>query len=265
VRNVLNPPLPPPWPSFQPPEHSKQVLQDATGKHLGQKSAKLACGGRSEAGLYFIQYQHNGALNWLQTGSTDTIMMRMAAVQSRASCSGAPETASERSFSVKRNNAGSVTVNGHCVPIDSMCSSGTVKYETASSVTDNCFTGVGDRFPFTSNFRAGVVASDEGSSDRLEESSFSCCWVTDSFSTPLENTLSSSYGLSGSSQIQKSYPSLCSRPSGPVRVSLLVCWKQISGHCNQQHMFPQQQLVQLSYFDIPLASLDWREKRQQSW
>lgn len=85
----------------------------------------------SEAELYFIQYQHKGALNRLQSGSTDTIMMRMAAVQGRASCSGAPET--ERSFSVKKNNAGSVTVNGHCVPIDPMCNSGALKYEAASS------------------------------------------------------------------------------------------------------------------------------------
>lgn len=85
----------------------------------------------SEAELYFIQYQHNGALNWLQTGSTDTIMMRMAAVQERASCSGAPET--ERSFSVKRNNAGSVTVNGYYVPTDPVWNSGTLKYEAASS------------------------------------------------------------------------------------------------------------------------------------
>lgn len=45
----------------------------------------------SEAELYFIQYQHNGALHWLQTGSTDTIMMRMAAVQGRTSCFEAPE------------------------------------------------------------------------------------------------------------------------------------------------------------------------------
>lgn len=88
----------------------------------------------SEAELYCIQYQHNGTLSWLQTGSTDTIIMRMAAVQGRALCSGVLETASERSFSVKRNNTGSVTVNGHYVAIDPVCNSGTLKYEAASSV-----------------------------------------------------------------------------------------------------------------------------------
>lgn len=59
-----------------------------------------------------MQYQHNGALSWLQTGSTSTIVMKMAAVQGRASLCGTPETALERSLSMKRNNAENVTVNG---------------------------------------------------------------------------------------------------------------------------------------------------------
>ena len=68
--------------------------------------------------LYFMQYQHNGALSWLRTGSPNPIMMNIAAAQQRALCR-APETALERSLSVKRNNAESVTVNGRI--LDFMC------------------------------------------------------------------------------------------------------------------------------------------------
>lgn len=57
-----------------------------------------------------MQYQHNGALSWLYTSSTTTIMVKMAAVEGRASLYGAPETALERSFRVKRGNAESITV-----------------------------------------------------------------------------------------------------------------------------------------------------------
>lgn len=59
-----------------------------------------------------MRHQHNGALSWLQTGSTDAVVVTVAAVQGRAALCGAPETALERSLSVKRNNAESVTVNG---------------------------------------------------------------------------------------------------------------------------------------------------------
>lgn len=62
-----------------------------------------------------MQYQHNEALSWLHTGSTDTTVMKMAAVQGSA----APGTALKRSLSVQRNNAESVTVDG--LIVDPMC------------------------------------------------------------------------------------------------------------------------------------------------
>lgn len=51
-----------------------------------------------------MQYQNNGALSWLQSGSSTTITLKMAA-STGESINGAPKTALERSLSVRMDSA----------------------------------------------------------------------------------------------------------------------------------------------------------------